>query len=98
MDVQVVSVVVFSGREAPPAKHWPVRVGVPVTVQLEGLGPPRALVFGPDGARVPTRDAPLVRDGRVVGTEQSFTPSAAGAYRAEDAEGAGTVVARIDAS
>lgn len=95
-DEQIVTVFVSSGRPQPPPTEWALRVGVPVTVRTEGLGPPRVAVFGPDGTRTATVDAPLLEDGGVVGTEQRFTPRATGAYRLEHADVSGLVLARMD--
>ena len=45
------------------------------------MASPCVVVVGPDGARVPTVDAPLVRDGATTGNEQRFTPANTGTYR-----------------
>ena len=96
-DPQVVPLLVFSGREQPPAETRPVRLRTPVVVQTRGLGPPRVLVEGPDGARVPTVDAPLLHDGAVSGTEQRFTPTVAGTYRLTLVDAPTTVLALLTA-
>jgi hypothetical protein len=95
---QTISLSVMSGRPQPPPQDFGVRVGTPVTVRVVGLGPARAAVFGPDGMPVATVDAPLRQEGGIIGTEQRFTPGAAGSYRIEHAEVAGLVLARLNAS
>ena len=94
---QIVDLVVFSGRPQPQPEARAVRVRVPVIVQTQGLGPPRVVVVGPDGARVPTVDAPLVRGGATSGTEQRFTPASTGTYRLVLDAAPTTVLARLTA-
>ena len=83
---QRVDVAVMSGRPQPPPQDVGVRSGVPVVVHAEGIGPPRVVVFAPDGSKVPTTD---------VGSGQRFTPSTAGTYRVEHAEVAGLVLVNV---
>lgn len=93
---KTVDVSVYSGRPQPPPETTAVRVGAGVNLRLSGLGPPTAVIVGPDGAPVTTVDAPYKKDGSVVGTEQRFTPKAKGVYRVEYP--AGAVIAVLDAS
>lgn len=86
MSEQRVDVMVTSGRPQPPAQEVAVRAGEPVVVHAEGLGPPRVIVFAPDGALVPTTD---------VASGQRFVPSAPGTYRVEHAEAPGLVLANV---
>lgn len=96
-ETQVVALVVLSGRPQPAPEVRAVRVRVPVVVRTQGRGPPRVVVEGPDGAGVTTADAPFVRDGATTGTEQRFTPVAAGAYRLVLGDSPTTVLAILDA-
>jgi hypothetical protein len=79
---QRVDVFVMSGRPQPPPEDVSVRMGDPVVVHAEGLGPPRVVVFGPDNAPLSTTD---------VANGQRFTTNAAGKYRVE-LDGAGGLV------
>lgn len=81
------SLVVYSGRENPPAQNISVALGAEVTVHIEGLGPPRARVLAPDGSDVPVSDA---------GKDQRFTASARGQYRVELAGAPGSVLAYVN--
>jgi hypothetical protein len=94
---QRITLRVYSGRPQPPAETLSVRVGVPIVVQTEGLGPPQVIVEGPDRARVPTAEAPSVRDGSSSGVEQRFTLVAAGTYRVVLAEAPTIVLALLAA-
>lgn len=96
-DEQIVNLVVFSGRPQPPSQELDTRIGRPLVVRTRGIGPPRVTVFGPDGSRIPTTDAPLLENGAVVGTEQRLLLRAAGAYRLEHAEVNGLILARLTA-
>ncbi len=93
----VVSVAVLSGRPQPAPVRASARVGATVVARIEGLGPARVVVLAPDGTRVTTTDAPLRRDGNVVGTEQRFVVSQAGAYQLAVAEAPEVVVGVVDA-
>ncbi|HVH47260.1 MAG TPA: hypothetical protein VM925_33215 [Labilithrix sp.] len=94
---QVVEIVVTSGVPQPAPQDTHVGIGAPLTLRVEGLGPARARVLAPDGSAVVTTDTPLTRDGshNVVGTEQRFTPQAAGTYRVVHAEAPSVDLARV---
>jgi hypothetical protein len=95
---QPIVILVMSGRPQPPPQDFAVRIGAAVTLRVVGLGPARAAVFGPNGARVTTVETPVLGEGGVIGTEHRFTAGAAGDYRVEHAEQAGLVLARLHAS
>ena len=76
--------------------HAEAGLGVPVVLEIEGLGPPRAAVFDPMGARVTVDEAPLSRDGAIVGTAARFLPRVVGRYRVEQAEALGQPLALVD--
>lgn len=91
-----IEIAVLSGRPQPPPATSSVRVGSAVVLRLSGLGPPSAIVVGPDGSAISTADAPLRKDGSTVGVEHRFTPSKRGAYRVEYPPG--SVLAIVDAT
>lgn len=93
----VVAVAVMSGREQPPPRDVAVRAGSSVTVQLTGLGPPRALVFGPDGAPVETVDVAAREPGK-GGPAQRFTPQIVGRYRIAQQDAPAETLARVEAT
>lgn len=93
----VLPIVVYSGLPQPPPATTSVAVGSPVVVELEGLGPPRIVVVAPDGKVIATADAPLEREGRVVGTEQRFVAPGPGRYRLENADARSSVLAIVEA-
>ena len=93
----VIPLKVYSGRKEPPPETTGVRVGTEVILRVQGLGPARARVFGPDGADAPTRDAPYQEGGNVVGTEQRFVVGSVGRWRVEHAETPGLVLAYVEA-
>lgn len=81
------SLVVYSGRENPPAQTTKVHVGTEVIVRVAGLGPAHARIFDPSGAAIAS-------DG---GLEQRIIVSAKGKWRIEHAEAPGSILAYLDA-